>query len=157
MSGSSVGRGVEAGADDGVWIEDASTPSAVRTEKLAVGDEIRIPVVAEELTARVRPVEVGAVRIEKRIVSEDQVLEVPVTEQEIRVERRIVDRPVSGTDSQTFEQIIIEVPLQKEMVDVEKQAHVAEEIVVTKEVIQRTERVTDTVRREEVRIDEGDG
>jgi hypothetical protein len=37
-------------------------------------DEIHIPLAAEELTATVRPMEAGAVHIEKRIVSEDRVL-----------------------------------------------------------------------------------
>jgi uncharacterized protein (TIGR02271 family) len=142
--------------DDGVCLEVDSVDRPARVEAMAVGDEIRIPVFAEELTATVRPVETGAVRIRKRIVSEDRVIEVPVTEEEIRVERRIVDRPIGGA-TEAVEQIIIEVPLRKETVDVEKRAHATEEIVVTKDVIQRTERVTDTVRREEVRIDEGDG
>ena len=147
------------GADDGVCIEVDSVARPARVEAMAVGDEIRIPVFEEELTATVRPVETGAVRIRKRIVSEDRVIEVPVTEDEIRVERRIVDRPLGGGATEAVEQIIIEVPLRKETVDVEKRAHATEEIVVTKDVIQRTERITDSVRREEVRVDEvmGDG
>jgi uncharacterized protein (TIGR02271 family) len=143
------------GGDD-VCLQDASLANAAPVQEMTAGEEIRIPVVEEELIATVRPVELGAVRIEKHIVSEDRVLEVPVTEEEIRVERRIIDRPVGVDETESFEQIIIEVPLRTETVDVEKQARVTEEIVVSKDVIQRTERVTDTVRREEVRVDEGE-
>jgi uncharacterized protein (TIGR02271 family) len=133
-------------------IADVEVP---RTEvRVADKEEIRIPVMQEELTATVRPAEVGAVRIEKRIVAEDQVLEVPVTEEQIRVERRIVDRPVGDDETAAFEQIVIEVPLTAETVELEKQARVAEEIVVTKETVQRTERIADTVRREEVYVDD---
>jgi uncharacterized protein (TIGR02271 family) len=121
--------------------------------EVAAEDELRIPVVEEELTATVRPAEAGAVRIEKRVVEEDRVLEVPVTDEQIRVERRIVDRPV-GADTQAFEEIVIDVPVTTEEVELRKQARVAEEIVVSKEATQRTERVTDTVRREEVYVDE---
>ena len=121
--------------------------------EVAAEDELRIPVVEEELTATVRPAEAGAVRIEKRVVEEDRVLEVPVTDEQIRVERRIVDRPV-GADTQAFEEIVIDVPVTTEEVELQKQARVAEEIVVSKEATQRTERVTDTVRREEVYVDE---
>ena len=117
-------------------------------------DELRIPVMEEELTATVREQEAGAVRIQKRIVEEDRVLEVPVTEEQIRVERRIVDRPVGANETQAFEQIVIDVPITTEQVELQKQARVAEEIVVSKEAVQRTERVTDTVRREEVYVDE---
>ena len=45
-------------------------------------------------------------------------------------------------------------PLRSETVDVQKQARVAEEVVVSKEAVQRTEQVSGTVRREEVYVDE---
>jgi len=121
--------------------------------EVAAEDELRIPVVEEELTATVRPTEAGAVRIEKRIVEEDRVLDVPVTDEQIRVERRIVDRPV-GAETRAFEEIVIDVPVTTEQVELQKQARVTEEIVVSKEATQRTERVSDTVRREEVYVDE---
>jgi uncharacterized protein (TIGR02271 family) len=130
------------------------TPPVAAGYEVAAEDELRIPVLEEELTATVRPTEAGAVRIEKRIVEEDRVLEVPVTEEQIRVERRIVDRPVGAGDTQAFEEIVIEVPLTTDEVELHKQARVAEEIVVSKEAVQRTEQVTGTVRREEVIVDE---
>jgi uncharacterized protein (TIGR02271 family) len=121
---------------------------------MATDEEIRIPVMEEELTATVREQEAGAVRVEKRVVEEDRVIEVPVTDEQIRVERRIVDRPVSASDTQAFEEITIDVPLTTEEVELQKQARVAEEIVVSKEATQRTEQVSGTVRREEVYVDE---
>ena len=117
-------------------------------------DEIRIPVMEEELTATVREQEAGAVRIEKDVVAEERTLEVPVTEERVRVERRIVDRPADATDADAFQETVIDVPLTTEEVEVQKQARVAEEVVVSKEAVQRTEQVTDTVRREEVFVDE---
>jgi uncharacterized protein (TIGR02271 family) len=123
-------------------------------ERVDSDDEVRIPVMEEELTATVRPREAGAVRIEKDVVTEERTLEVPVTEERLRVERRVVDRPVSAADADAFEETVIEVPLRSETVDVQKQARVAEEVVVGKEAVQRTERVSDTVRREEVYVDE---
>ena len=120
----------------------------------ATDEEIRIPVMEEELTATVREQEAGAVRIEKDVVAEERTLEVPVTEERVRVERRVVDRPVTAADADAFEETVIDVPLRSETVDVQKQARVAEEVVVSKEAVQRTERVTDTVRKEEVFVDE---
>ena len=124
------------------------------SERIESNDEIRIPVMEEELTATVRPQEAGAVRIEKNVVAEERTLEVPVTEERLRVERRVVDRPVSAADADAFEETVIDVPLRSETVDIQKQARVAEEVVVGKEAVQRTERVADTVRREEVVVDE---
>src|SRR5215216_6507056 len=132
----------------------AGSQSVAGAYEVAAEDELRIPVMEEELTAIVRPAEAGAVRIEKRIVEEDRVLEVPVTDEQIRVERRIVDRPVGTDETQAFEEIVIDVPLSSEQVELQKQARVAEEIVVSKEAVQRTERVSDTVRKEEVYVDE---
>jgi uncharacterized protein (TIGR02271 family) len=125
--------------------------SAARIE---TDEEIRVPVMEEELTATVREREAGAVRIEKDVVAEERTLEVPVTEERVRVERRVVDRPVSAADADAFEETVIEVPLRSEEVDIQKRARVAEEVVVSKEATQRTERVADTVRREEVFVDE---
>ena len=119
-------------------------------------DELVIPLREEELTASVRDVEAGAARIQKRVVSEDRVLEVPVTEEQIRVERRVVDRAAGAADADAFEEIVIEVPLTQEEVELRKQTRVGEEVVVTKEAVQHTEQVRGTVRREEVDVvDEG--
>jgi len=124
------------------------------TTQVGTDEEIRIPVIEEELTATVRPQEAGAVRIEKDVIAEERTLDVPVTEERVRVERRVVDRPVSAADADAFQETVIEVPVRSETVDIQKQARVAEEVVVSKEATQRTERVSDTVRREEVVVDE---
>src|SRR5215203_2065661 len=126
----------------------------VAATRVGSDEEIRVPVMEEELTATVRGQEAGAVRIEKDVVTEQRTLDVPVTEERVRVERRVVDRPVTAADASAFEETVIDVPLRSETVDVQKQARVAEEVIVGKEAVQRTERVTDTVRREEVFVDE---
>ena len=133
---------------------DSSGQVEMAGYEVAAEDELRIPVMEEELTATVRQQEAGAVRIEKDVVTEEQTLEVPVTEERIRVERRVVDRAATGADAGAFEETVIEVPLRSETVDVQKQARVAEEVVVSKEAVERTEQVSGTVRREEVYVDE---
>jgi uncharacterized protein (TIGR02271 family) len=162
------GSGIDTGVTDAAWrtSDAARGTSGVTDVDRVVGapamagyettaeDELRIPVIEEELSATVRPTEAGAVRIEKRVVEEDRVLEVPVTEERVRVERRIVDRPADATDPQAFEEIVIEVPVTAEQVELRKQGRVTEEILVSKEAVQRTEQVRGTVRREEVVVDE---
>jgi len=135
-------------------VTDVDSGFGVGTASAATDEEIRVPVMEEELTATVRPQEAGAVRIEKDVVTEQRTLNVPVTEERVRVERRVVDRPVSAADADAFEETVIDVPLRSETVDVQKQARVAEEVVVSKEAVQRTEQVSGTVRREEVVVDE---
>lgn len=115
-------------------------------------DEIAVPVTDEELSARKREVERGEVRVHKDVVEERQEIDVPVSEEEVEITRRRVDRPVSDT-GHAFEDETISVPLQGEEVDVEKRARVVEEVDIDKTARQRTERVSDTVRHEEVVLD----
>jgi uncharacterized protein (TIGR02271 family) len=156
-----LGRGWDTLPTDLETATVVATPGAyAETDTLAAArvaetdEEIRIPVVEEELTATVRRQEAGAVRIEKDVVAEERVLEVPVTEERVRVERRVVDRPVAAGDVDAFRDEVIEVPLAREEVELHKQARVVEEVVVGKEAVQRTEQVRGTVRREEVFVDE---
>jgi len=115
-------------------------------------DNETIEVVDEELTATTRPVERGQVHVHKDVIEEQQTLEVPVTEEEVEVTRRRVDRPITDAD-RAFEEGTIEVPLRGEEVEVEKRARVVEEVDIDKTARTHTERVSDTVRHEEVRID----
>jgi uncharacterized protein (TIGR02271 family) len=131
----------------------ATTMTSEATATATGEEEIRIPVMEEELTATVRQQEAGAVRIEKDVISEERTLEMPVTEERVHVERRVVHRAATGADAGAFEETVIDVPLRSETVDIQKQARVTGEVVLSKEAVQRTERVTDTVRREEVHID----
>jgi uncharacterized protein (TIGR02271 family) len=142
--------------DAAAWQASSAGEPPLAAYEATSEDELVIPVREEELTASVRETEAGAARIQKRVVAEDRVLEVPVTEEQIRVERRVVDRAADATDADAFEEIVIEVPLTQQEVELRKQARVAEEVVVTKDAVQHTEQVRGTVRREEVEvIDEG--
>ena len=116
-------------------------------------DRIAVPVHEEELTATTRQREIGEVEIQKDVVAEQQTIQVPVTEERVRVERRVVDRPVGATDA-AFQEGTIEVPIRGEEVELQKRTKVAEEIEVGKEAVQRTEQVSGTVRREEIRVNE---
>jgi uncharacterized protein (TIGR02271 family) len=133
----------------------AAEGAGVRTgaTRPEAGDAIRVPVHEEELTATTRPVERGAVRVEKDVVAEERTLEVPVTEERVRVTRRAVDRE-GAADAAAFQEGTIEVPVRGEEVDVRKRTRVAEEVEVGKEAVQSTQRVADTVRREQVTVDD---
>lgn len=140
-------------ADADVNTGYAADRDVAGTTNVADGDRT-VDVHEEELTASTRPVERGEVRVEKDVVSEQQTLDVPVTEEEVEVTRRRVDRPVTDADH-AFEEGTIEVPLRGEEVEVEKRARVVEEVDIDKTAREHTEQVSDTVRREEVHV-EGD-
>lgn len=113
--------------------------------------EIELPVTEEEVVASTHEVERGSIRIDKRLVEEEVTIDVPVTEEEAAVTRRAVDREIDPA-SHDFEEGTITVPVMGEEVDVEKRAHVVEEIDIRKTPVTHTEEVTETVRREQVEI-----
>jgi uncharacterized protein (TIGR02271 family) len=105
----------------------------------------------EELQARKQPVERGRVRIGKDVVEEQQTMDVPVTREEVTVERHPVSRQPSETPIGQGE--TIQVPVREEQVSVEKRPVVTEEIEVGKRQVEETQEVSGTVRREEARIE----
>jgi uncharacterized protein (TIGR02271 family) len=154
-TGSVGSRTVDAGyVDDTAYVDETVTTGTGYVDTDVRGDRGTIDVHEEELTATTRPVERGEVRVHKDVIEEQQTLEVPVTEEEVDITRRRVDRTVTDADH-AFEEGTIEVPLRGEEVEVEKRARVVEEIDIDKTAVERTEQVGGTVRREEVHI-EGD-
>jgi uncharacterized protein (TIGR02271 family) len=106
----------------------------------------------EELRAEKERVKAGEVRLRKEVVTEERTLEVPVTREEVVIERRPAasGREASGDIDQDEE---IRIPLMEEEVRVEKTPVVREEVTVKKRQVQGTEEVSDTVRREEARVE----
>jgi uncharacterized protein (TIGR02271 family) len=92
----------------------------------------------------------------KEVVSEQRTLEVPVTREEVTIERHPVDR--RPTDRPMDEQgQTISIPVHEEQVELEKTAVVYEKVGVGTREVQDTQQASGTVRREEARIErEGD-
>jgi uncharacterized protein (TIGR02271 family) len=98
----------------------------------------------------------GAVTLRKEVVSERQHVEVPVTREELVIERHATDgrEPSSAAFEHGKE---IRVPLSEERVRVEKRPVVREEVVVGKLAVHGTKNVTDDIKHEELKIEnEGD-
>lgn len=106
----------------------------------------------EELIAQKQQREVGSVRVGKDVVTERRSMEVPVTREEVVVERHPVNRrPADGPVGQGQQRM--DVPVREEQVDVQKRAVVTEEVNVGKRVTQGTQRVEGTVRKEVLDVD----
>jgi uncharacterized protein (TIGR02271 family) len=127
------------------------------TPNVQTGDALRVPVHEEELRATTTQAEAGEVQIRKDIVEEVQALDVPVTREEVDIRRVRVDRPADAGEA-TFEAgDTIRVPLREEQVVVGKETRVVEELEIEKRQVTETQRVQDTVRREEVSVGRTDG
>ncbi len=113
---------------------------------------LRISVHEEELVATTEEHQIGEVLLNKSVVVEDRVLEVPVVEERIRITRHPVQSE-AVLDENVFTEGSIAIPIRGEEVGLVKQTRVAEEVEIAKEAVQITEQVAGTIRREEVHVD----
>ncbi len=117
------------------------------------GDEEQvIPVVKEELTVGKRSSE-RRYRIRTYLVETPVENEVTLRDERVVVERRPVSREGSGADPQMPQQREYEVIERHEEPVVGKRSRNVEEVVVRKEVNERTETVRDTVRQTKVDVE----
>jgi uncharacterized protein (TIGR02271 family) len=134
-----------------------SAPSADEYSRYKTSDipsdiETRIPVIEERLNVQKRESSREAT-ITKEPVTEKKTVEVPVTHEEVTIERR----PAGETTSTAAEGPVqsrqeVKVPLRKEEVDVTKQPYVKEEVSVKKKPVTETRQVTEEVRGERVKV-----
>ena len=122
----------------------------------AEGD-VAIPVVEEQIAVGKQVVEKGGVRVKSNVEEVPVEQDVNLREEHVRVERRPVDRPLTQADADAFREGTIDVSERAEVPVVVKRARVVEEVVVGKEVREHQERVSDTVRRTNVDVEELDG
>jgi stress response protein YsnF len=84
--------------------------------------------------------------------------QVSLREETVHVERRPVEGGRSGTlGADAFQERTIEVEEKREEAVVSKEARVKEELVVRKDVENRTETISDTVRSTEVDVEDERG
>ncbi|WP_052389520.1 YsnF/AvaK domain-containing protein [Belnapia moabensis] len=148
------------------WTGGSASPTAVSSagtthagsgavERLgAAPDEARIPVVEERLSVGKREITHGRVRIRSYVVETPVQEQVTLHQEHVDVQRRTVDRPVTGADAALFQERTIEATETAEEAVISKEARIKEELVVRKTADERTQSVTDTVRRTEVEVED---
>jgi uncharacterized protein (TIGR02271 family) len=144
------------GEYDGTAVERTTTTTTTRdtpgAPRPAIDGEQTLELREEELSARKHSVQTGQVEVAKEVVSEQRTIDVPVTHEEVTIERRAVDHqpsdsPIRDTDA------TISIPVREEQVTADKRAVVYEEVNIGKRAVQDTEHVSETVRREQAVVD----
>lgn len=152
--------GAEFSADPAADAEAPKMSRAERRKKLSDNGEESIYLHEEQLEVQKERVQTGEINVNKRIVEEEQHIDVPLERDDVVVERRPVadtgnpDEEIKREPYQVGDELHI--PVIEERLIVTKKEVVTEEIVVTKRKINETEHITETLRREEVDIDESD-
>jgi uncharacterized protein (TIGR02271 family) len=156
LSGSTAN--LTTGASGTTTTTTAEAGLGAASQRSSGGDEV-IPVAEEELHVGKRDVSHGRGRVRSYVVERPVSEQVSLREEHVEVERR----PVSGTTQagaiagDPFQERTIEVEERSEEAVVSKEARVVEEVVVRKEAEQRTETISDTVRRTEVDVEDERG
>jgi len=145
-SGYTAGAGAAASTQAGIT-------GATAKSSMATGDEV-IPIAEEQLRIGKREVKKGRVHIRSYLVETPVQEQVSLRDETVRVERRPVDRPASAADEALFRERTIEAEERDEEAIVSKEARVKEELVVKKDIEERTQTVQDKVRRTEVEVED---
>jgi len=122
-------------------------------EEMPSDVETRIPLIEERLNVS-KSTSTSEATITKEPVTETKTVEVPVTHEELTVERRPASESSSTTTTERPVQSKTDtkVQLNKEEVQVTKEPYVKEEVVVKKKPVTETRTVSDTVTSEKVDV-----
>lgn len=150
-------NGADLGTADSYSGTETGAYSGQSTSTADLESPRRIQLYGEVLRVHRDRVQRGEARIRKETVTETQNVQVPVTREELVVERV----PVSGERAATGVNVgsdseEIRVPLTEEVARVEKEPIMREQVEVGKRKITETENREETIRREELRVDEDD-
>jgi uncharacterized protein (TIGR02271 family) len=109
----------------------------------------------EELDISKNRVQVGEVELSKEIIEEQKVVDVPVTHEEVVIERRSLNNEDSSEPITSEESIHI--PVSEEQVEVGKHTVITGEVSAHKRLVEENKHVEETLKREEAHVDtEGD-
>ncbi|ADK14554.1 MULTISPECIES: YsnF/AvaK domain-containing protein [Clostridium] len=113
-------------------------------------DEAKLRLRKEELDITKNKVQKGEVELSKEIIEEKKSVDVPVTREEVVIERRNLDNEAS--DSPITDEESIKIPVSEEKVDVNKHTVVSGEVSAHKRAIENTEHIDETLKREEAKV-----
>lgn len=144
--------------DDGSYLSsidlNADQPASVSWPQAdAAHADIKIPVIREELAVSKRQVEGSGVRVSKTVDTRTETVDLPLMQEEVRVERVTVNAQVAGDTlpATRYEGDILIVPVLEEVLVVEKRMMLKEELHITRvrhetrqpqEVVLRSEQVS---------------
>lgn len=121
----------------------------------ADANELRVPVVEEELSVDRQVRDAGSVRVRKEINVDEKQISVPVRHEEVVVERVAAPPGTTATGGEEhLEEDEIVIPVQAEEVEISKRPVVKGEVRIRKETREEQENATASLRRAEVKVDD---
>jgi uncharacterized protein (TIGR02271 family) len=126
--------------------------------------ETRIPVLAERLEVSKTQTSTEAAIIKEPIL-ETKTVEMPVTHEELVVEKRpavtddinTTDKKVVGAEAVVDSRTEINIPLKRELIQVTKEPYVKEELLIKKKPVTEHRTITEEIRSEKVTVKDPEG
>ena len=132
----------------------AAATTETRRAESGDRDEIRIPLLREEIDIEKVARESGHVRIHKTVITEEKRFSVPVTREEVVIEHVAIGRDAALTGDDAFVEDTVDVPLYEEEVRVSKHPVVDEEVVVRTVAHSEDREGSAMLRHEEAEIED---
>lgn len=157
-TGAGMGAGTETGTRTGTY-DDVDARSTTGHDMSGPNTDTAMTRSEEQLHVGTQNVETGRARLRKYIVTEEQNVTVPVSREEVRLEREPitdanVDQAMSGPELSEEEH---EVVLNEERVVVDKETVPVERVRLDKDTVTENERVSEEVRKERIELDDDTG
>jgi len=132
-----------------------ATPDTLQAEvaQLAPGQALKVPVVAEQAVVERRQVEGGGVRIHKTVHERQEVVEHPVTREDVDVQRVPINQYVETAPPIREEGDTTIIPVLEEVLVAEKRLVLKEEIHLTRRRSTTPQQTTVTLREEHVELE----
>ena len=122
-----------------------------------ITDKVVMPVMEEHLTVGKQEIETGKVTVTKKVHSEQQVVDIPVVEEEVDVQRIPFNQYIESTPPAVrYEGEKTIIPILKEVLVVEKKLVLVEEVHITRKQNHSTISQQETLRQEEVIVNRVD-
>jgi uncharacterized protein (TIGR02271 family) len=137
---------------DNAGVYEAKPSNIITEEHQQDKGETTVPLIEERLNVS-KKTSTTQYTIRKEPVTEKKTIEVPVTHEELVVEKRPPkDSSSSSAQGPVKSKTEIKVPLMREEVEVTKEPFVKEEVVVKKKSITGTRTVSDSVTKERINV-----
>jgi len=118
------------------------------------GDRVTVPVLEERLGAETRAVDLGELRVHKRVETEEARVTQEVTRDDLLVERVPINRPLEAPAVSRVEGDWYVVPVMEEVLVVRKQLMLKEEVRIRRQPVTEAQEVRATLRRERVELED---
>jgi len=130
--------------------DDAGDGALLRAD----GEQLRIPILEERLSAGTRAVSLGELRIHKRVDQTEESVRQAVTRDELEIEHVPVNRPLEAPATQRMDGDWLVLPVMEEVLVVRKQLMLKEEVRVRRRQVTEEQEVRETLRHERLELED---